>query len=168
MGGVHVLTDPLLRGRVGPLRWYGPLPPARLAETADALVISHLHRDHLDRGSLARVPGTTPILVPRGARAVLPRAARQQAVEMTAGDSYPLGAVDVRAVPAAHPATRGPWAVGPRADPLGYVLDGSRSIYFAGDSGLFDGMRAIGPNLDLGLLPIGGWGLTLGPEHLDP
>jgi L-ascorbate metabolism protein UlaG (beta-lactamase superfamily) len=29
-------------------------------------------------------------------------------------------------------------------------------------------MRTIGPDLDLSLLPVGGWGLTLGDGHLDP
>src|SRR5690349_11248289 len=130
MAGVHVLTDPLLRGRLAPLRWYGPAPRAALAGEPDAVVISHLHRDHLDRRSLALIPAATPILVPRGGLAVL-RPGRRNVVEMTAGDSLDLGGVSVRAVPAAHPATRGPWRAGPRAEPLGYVVAGPRRIYFA-------------------------------------
>lgn len=166
--GVHVLTDPLLRGRVGPLRWYGAKPPATLAEQADAVLVSHLHRDHLDRPSLALVPAETPIIVPRGAAALLPAARRPTMIEMTAGDTVQLSAVTVRAVPAAHPPTRDPVRPRLRAQPLGYVVRGSRSVYFAGDTALFAGMHTIGPGIDFGLLPVGGWGLTRGPGHLDP
>ena len=45
--------------------------------------------------------------------------------------------------------------------------DGCR-VYFAGDTDLFPGMEeAIGPT-DLSLLPVWGWGPTLGEGHLDP
>src|SRR5262249_15506342 len=50
---------------------------------------------------------------------------------------------------------------------LGYVLRGSRSVYFAGDTDLFAGMAALAP-LDVALLPVAGWGKKLGPGHLDP
>ena len=166
--GVHVLTDPLLRGRIGPLRWYAPTPPATLAAQADAVLVSHLHRDHLDRPSLALVPAETPIIVPRGAGSLLPSARRRTVIEMTAGDTAQLSAVTVQAVPAAHSTKRDPARLRPRAQPLGYVVRGSRGVYFAGDTALFADMHTIGPDLDLGLLPVGGWGLTLGAGHLDP
>ncbi|HEY5815141.1 MAG TPA: MBL fold metallo-hydrolase, partial [Solirubrobacterales bacterium] len=38
----------------------------------------------------------------------------------------------------------------------------------AGDTDLFEGMADLGPGLDLALLPIWGWGPTLGAGHLDP
>ena len=41
-------------------------------------------------------------------------------------------------------------------------------IYFAGDTELFDGMSEIDDALDVALLPIAGWGPTLGPGHLGP
>jgi L-ascorbate metabolism protein UlaG (beta-lactamase superfamily) len=40
-------------------------------------------------------------------------------------------------------------------------------IYFAGDTDLFPEMDELGEP-DVGLLPVGGWGLTLGKGHLDP
>jgi L-ascorbate metabolism protein UlaG (beta-lactamase superfamily) len=40
-------------------------------------------------------------------------------------------------------------------------------VYAAGDTDLFDGMAALGP-IDVALLPVWGWGPTLGPGHLDP
>ena len=40
-------------------------------------------------------------------------------------------------------------------------------MYFAGDTDLFEGMAALAP-VDVALLPIWGWGPTLGEGHLDP
>jgi L-ascorbate metabolism protein UlaG (beta-lactamase superfamily) len=144
------------------------MPPAMLVGEVDAVLISHLHRDHLDRASLAIVPAETPIIMPRGASSLLPSARRRTAIEMTAGDALQLSSVTVRAVPAAHSSRRDPGRPRPRAQPLGYVVRGSRGVYFAGDTDLFADMRTIGPDLDLSLLPVGGWGLTLGDGHLDP
>lgn len=168
LDGVHILTDPLLRGRVGPLRWYAARPPATLAGQVDAVLLSHLHRDHLDRASLATVPTETPIIMPRGARSLLPSAQRRTVIEMTAGETMQLSRVTVRAVPAAHSSRRDPARPRPRAAPLGYVVRGSRGVYFAGDTDLFADMHTIGRDVDLSLLPVGGWGLTLGSGHLDP
>jgi L-ascorbate metabolism protein UlaG (beta-lactamase superfamily) len=40
-------------------------------------------------------------------------------------------------------------------------------VYFAGDTDLHAGMAALKP-LDVALLPVWGWGPTLGPGHMDP
>jgi L-ascorbate metabolism protein UlaG (beta-lactamase superfamily) len=53
-------------------------------------------------------------------------------------------------------------------DAIGYVVEAGARIYFAGDTELFEEMRAIDDALDLALLPVWGWGPRLGPGHLDP
>lgn len=131
------------------------------------MLVSHLHLDHLDLPSLRRVPDGAVVVVPIGAGAWLRRAGRDRVVELAAGDTASLGGVVVRAVPARHGGFRPPR--GPRAEALGYVLEGSRSVYFAGDTGLFDAMHQLSPGLDVALLPVAGWGLTLPlATHLDP
>jgi L-ascorbate metabolism protein UlaG (beta-lactamase superfamily) len=45
---------------------------------------------------------------------------------------------------------------------------GTSAIYFAGDTELFEDMPSQLPRLDVALLPVGGWGPTLGPGHMDP
>ncbi len=118
--------------------------------------------------SLRRVAGEATVVVPHGAGAWLRRAGREHVVELRAGDAVSLGGVVVRAVPARHGGFRPPR--GPRADALGYLLEGTRSVYFAGDTGFFDAMHQIAPDgLDVALLPVAGWGLTLPlATHLDP
>ncbi len=132
------------------------------------MLVSHLHLDHLDLPSLRRVGGGATIVVPHGAGAWLRRAGWEHVVELAAGDAVSLGGVAVRAVAARHGGFRPPR--GPRAAALGYVLEGSRSVYFAGDTGFFDAMHLIAPGgLDVALLPVAGWGLTLPlATHLDP
>ena len=75
-----------------------------------------------------------------------------------------IGGVEVRGVHAEHDGSRGPLGA---SGELGYVLTGSRSVYFAGDTDLFDGMGDL-PSLDVALLPVSGWGSKVGPGHLDP
>lgn len=55
LDGVRVLTDPVLGSWLGPLHRRGPAPPDAVTEGIDAVLISHLHRDHLDLRSLRRL-----------------------------------------------------------------------------------------------------------------
>ncbi|MEU2110209.1 MBL fold metallo-hydrolase [Streptomyces sp. NPDC019507] len=168
--GVRVLTDPLFVGRLAHLRRRrGQLPPAEAA-VADAVVVSHLHSDHLHLPSLARLAPGTRLIVPRGAPRAVPglrRLGGLRIVEVAPGDEVAVADLRVRAVPAAHDGRRLP--VGPHRSPaLGFVIHGAARTYFAGDTGLFDGMAAaVGP-VDVALLPVGGWGPFLGHGHLDP
>ena len=47
---------------------------------------------------------------------------------------------------------------------VGFVIAGTRTVYFAGDTDVFDGMRNLG-RIDLALLPVAGWGPRLPPGH---
>ena len=168
--GTTVLTDPLLRNRLAHLRRRrGPVPT--LAAAPDAVLISHLHADHCDPASLLALPERTRLVVPAGAAAFLRRRlggrpGARDITELSAGDETDVGALSVRAVPAEHDGCRLPGSRS-RAATLGYVVTGGRSVWFAGDTGLFDEMKAIGP-VDLALVPVWGWGWSLGPGHLDP
>jgi L-ascorbate metabolism protein UlaG (beta-lactamase superfamily) len=164
LGGVRVLTDPLLRGRVAHLRRHVPVPepPAAL----DAVLLSHLHRDHADRPSLRRLAPTTPVLAPAGAARTVRRLGVREVVGMQAGDRVPLASGAVLAVPADHDGRRSP--LHPHVPALGFVVEeDGRRVYFAGDTDRFDAMADLGP-LDAALVPIWGWGSSLGPGHLDP
>ena len=166
LGGTAVLTDPMLRPGLGPLRRQGQPPPPALPKLPEAVLISHLHRDHLDIPSLRRVPSKTPIVVPRGAARVVAKAGRHPVVELGRGETVSIGEVEVTAVPAEHGGRRGRW--GREIEPLGFVIrNDERSVYFAGDTGLFDEMSELGP-VDVALLPVWGWGPSVGEGHLDP
>jgi L-ascorbate metabolism protein UlaG (beta-lactamase superfamily) len=165
--GVRLLTDPVLRSRVGPLRRHGAPPDPRLTEDVDAVLISHLHHDHADVPSLRRLSRTVPVLAPPGGGDFLDRLGFSDVRELRPGDSGDVGGVRVTATEADHPAGGRRFERASRA--VGFELAGQRRIYFAGDTDLFDGMEAIGAGgLDLALLPIWGWGTSIGAGHLDP
>ena len=166
LGGARLLTDPVLRARVAHLRRHGATPSPDLSDRLDAVLISHLHYDHLDLPSLRAIPGEVTAFAPRGAGALLRRAGFGAVEELRPGESGEVAGVRVSAVPAAHDPRRRP--LGLRAEPLGFVLEAGLRVYFAGDTDLFDGMSEIGP-VDLALLPVAGWGPELGSGgHLDP
>lgn len=164
LDGVRLLTDPLLRNRVAHLRRAAPVD-AKALRGIDAVLISHAHYDHLDLPSLEKLGKKLPVIVPRGLGGLLRKRRFETVIEVEQQESIHIGAVEVRAVPAEHDGGRGPF--GASAEALGYVVTGSRSVYFAGDTDLFDGMGDLGP-VDVGLVPIWGWGPGLGAGHLDP
>lgn len=165
LDGVRLLTDPMLGRWVGPLRRRGPLPAPELSRDLDAVLVSHLHRDHLDLRSLRRLGAGVLLIVPAGTRGFFAARGFDRVVELAPGESHALGPVRVTATEADH-------AIGRRgvdAEPVGFLVESTRRLYFAGDTDVFDGMGEIGAGgLDLALLPVWGWGPTLGPGHLDP
>ncbi len=166
LGGARLLTDPVLRSRVAHLRRHGKPPAVGLSERLDAVLVSHLHYDHLDLPSLRGIASEVTAFAPYGAGWLLRRAGFGAVRELRPGESGELAGVRVSAVPAAHDPRRRP--LGPRAEPIGFVLEAGPRVYFAGDTDLFAGMSDIGP-VDLALLPVAGWGPELGSGgHLDP
>ena len=160
-----MLTDPLLRRRVGHLRRAVPLD-ARVTEGLAAILVSHGHHDHLDVPSLERLDRSVAVVVPRGLRRLLAKHF-ESIVEVEEGDELSFGPVLLRVTPAEHDNRRRPGRL--RASAVGYALLGSKNVYFAGDTGVFDAMAGLVPDLDVALLPIWGWGAKLGRGiHLDP
>jgi L-ascorbate metabolism protein UlaG (beta-lactamase superfamily) len=165
MDGVKLLTDPLLRPRLLHLRRTGKVDP-RALRGVDAVLISHLHFDHLDFPSLEKLGRDLPVVVPRGAGGLLRKRGFRSVSEIAAGEELGVGGVTVEGAPAVHDSSRLPF--GARAEPLGFTIRGSCSVYFAGDTELFDGMSELAP-VDVALLPIWGWGPGLGAGgHMDP
>jgi L-ascorbate metabolism protein UlaG (beta-lactamase superfamily) len=163
LGSLRVLTDPVLRGRIAHLRRHVPVPrpPGRL----DAILLSHLHLDHADGPSLRRLPPAVPAFVPAGAGPTVRRLGVRDVIELQAGERVPVADGEVMAVPAVHDGRR--WPVRAAVPALGFVIERRARVYFAGDTDLFDGMADLGA-IDLALLPVWGWGASLGPGHLDP
>ena len=165
LGDVVVATDPLLTRRLFHLRRPTP-PPPPAATRADVVLISHLHRDHLHLPSLDRFERSVPVLVPVGAPAIVKGLAGRELVEVSPGDRVTVAGLEIEVLPAHHDGRRSVVETAP-APAVGFrVDDGRASCWYPGDTGWsdFTGVRRV----DLAAVPIGGWGPTLGDDHLDP
>ena len=167
LDGARVLTDPLFGHLAGgAIRRHAPdVSPGSLPEVS-AVVISHGHLDHLDLASLRVLTGAPVLIVPVGLGRVVARVARGVVHEMRPGDRLKVGALTLEAVHAEHGRRRSPFTASEGA--LGILIAGSTTVYFAGDTDLFPAMSDLAGRVDVALLPVGGWGPTLGRGHLDP
>jgi L-ascorbate metabolism protein UlaG (beta-lactamase superfamily) len=173
MDGVRLLTDPFFGEGLGPLRRLGPTPDPATIGPIDAVLISHAHPDHFNLPSLRRVGGEPLVVVPSGLGHAARRAG-QTVREIAAGDRFdvpPAGppgiggrGIGVTAVPARH----WRWPLRPGARCIGYLIEGSVGIYFAGDTALFPAMDRLAGRVAIALLPVGRWGPHRGPDRLTP
>jgi L-ascorbate metabolism protein UlaG (beta-lactamase superfamily) len=167
MAGLRLLTDPILRRRVGPLvRTEAPIEPAHWQDI-DAVLISHSHWDHLDYGSLRLVGTGVPMLMPTGMGARFRSRGFRQVIELAPGETTRLGPATIEATEAAHRGFAPP--IGPTDLAIGYLIQAGATVYFPGDTALFEGMTGLARGLDLALMPVWGWGpRAQAHEHLDP
>ncbi|MDQ0287532.1 L-ascorbate metabolism protein UlaG (beta-lactamase superfamily) [Desulfofundulus luciae] len=158
-GEATVLIDPFITGN--------PVTTVRAEDLhPDLILVSHGHGDHLgDTIEIAKRSGATVVSVFE-----LASYCSRQGVQvhgMHIGGSHQFGPVKVKLTPAWHGSgliTNGPAEY--LGTPCGFVftLDG-KTIYHAGDTGLFGDMAMVGRlhPIDLALLPIGD-NFTMGPE----
>ena len=127
----------------------------------DFVFISHTHLDHFAPAVLRRLPPNTPVWMPHDKVQKAARLGLTALRGVEAWDSDHLGSVQLTAVPAKH-----------SGGELGLVVEGDRTVYFAGDTALDPDlfqMIAQNWNLDAVLLPIGNLrvlGVPIG--HISP
>lgn len=164
LDGLRVLTDPVLRTRVAHLLRDVPLAADDVVGELDAVLVSHMHHDHFDPPSLRMVDRSAALIVPSGARQACAKIGFERVTELAVGDSVSVGAITVGGTYAAH---RGGRLLRRGPEAIGFVIGGSERVYFAGDTDIFPAMRELRGDLDVALLPVGGWGPKLGEGHLD-
>jgi len=172
VAGARLLTDPLLRRHAGLLRRRGDAPPVETWRDADAVLVSHLHHDHAELGSLHLLTGVPVVSAPTNAR-WMRRHGVPRAVGLPEGTWWSVPRrpeVRVLAVPAVHGDRTMPHR--PNAACGFVVRAGGLGLWFAGDTEPFPAMAAIpallGHSVDLALVPVGGWGPRLSGGHMDP
>jgi L-ascorbate metabolism protein UlaG (beta-lactamase superfamily) len=170
IGQIRVLTDPILRDRFFFMKRNGHNhgPDLLAARPPDIVLLSHLHYDHADLPSLRRLPSTTTVIAPKGSGGYLARWAGVHVCEVAEGDRVQVGDVDITVLPSDHGNAYS--RPRPMTTCLSYALCNHLSVYFAGDTDLFDGMDEIGQDfdLDIALLPVWGYSHRVGSGHLTP
>ncbi len=166
LGPTRIGTDPLFVDRLFHLRRYAATPMSTATEV-DLVLVSHLHMDHLHLPSLSRVVPGAPIVVPRGARPFLGPLVGRAVIEAEPGDRLHLAGLDIEVLPAHHDGRRHPLSRHD-APALGFRVSGEAgSFWYPGDTGPDPHLTDLEP-VDLALVPIGGWGPTLGDDHIGP
>ena len=159
LNGVNILTDPnfnnwltiFRRLREAGVR-IDNLPPI------DVILISHPHRDHLDKWTIEQFPKNIPVYISKGNGKYLREWGFTNIYELDVWETRIMKGIKITAAPAKHSGARNsPWAEFPEA--LGYIIQGEVTVYFAGDTGLFEGFKEIGKysQIDMALLPIGAY-----------
>ena len=171
LDGVRIVVDPLLKRNAGVLRRRGGRPVAPAWADADVVLLSHLHHDHAEVGSLRLLPGAPVLTAPANAVWVNKKGLDGRGLEDD--EWFPVGsqgAVEValtRAIHAARPMPHRPNAAN------GHLVRGpSGVVWVAGDTELFPEMEGLaelaGAPIDLAIVPVGGWGPRLSPGHMGP
>ncbi|MBB4909653.1 MBL fold metallo-hydrolase [Actinophytocola algeriensis] len=170
LAGHAVLTDPVLTDRVSALTRVTPSCTAADRADVDLVLLSHLHGDHVHLPSLRLLSEHVRVVVPRGAGDWLRSKGVRRVDELAPGEVLEHGDLRVTGVRADHSGHRwGPRSTrGPQAVAMGHLIEGAdRKVYAAGDTDLFPEMADL-TDVDVALLPVWGWGPTLGPGHMNP
>ena len=165
VAGTTILTDPVLTDRLKHLRRVGAAATTFDPETVDVVAISHQHHDHLHVASLKRLPRSAHVVVPRGLGVKVGKLGFGRISELAVGETVDHDRVTIRAVPARHDDHRHPGVA--RVPPIGFLFEADGwTAYFPGDTDVYPEMADLDPELTL--IPVWGWGPTLGGGHLDP
>lgn len=183
-GGLNVLTDPHWSPRaspsqrVGPKRFQPPGVPFDELPEIDAVLLSHDHYDHLDRGTVLRLHerfgDRLRWITPLAYRAWFGDLGVTSVHEMDWWDETDVAGVRVTCTPAQHWTRRRLKEMNDRLwASYALLLPDGRRIYWGGDSGYFRGYGEIGRRLgpfDVTMMPIGAYDPRwfMAPAHMNP
>ncbi len=143
MGGKRILIDPWIEGN--PM---APIKPDDIT-AADLILVTHDHGDHLGQTvELARRTGAQVVAIYELAEELGREGVKT--VGMNVGGPARVLDLEIYMVPALHSSNRGA--------PVGFIIRGPRTVYHAGDTGLFGDIKLYAElvPIDYALVPIGG------------
>lgn len=178
---LNILTDPIWSTRCSPFQWMGPKrnrPPGVTFNSLpkiDLVLISHNHYDHLDENTIKELQKehNPQFIVPLGVSHFFKRLGIYNVIEIDWNEEIQFKNIKITGTPAVHFSSRG---IYDRDKTLwcGYLINGSKQIYFAGDTAYDDTIfKTIGdenPNIDISIIPIGAYkpNWFMSPIHTNP
>jgi L-ascorbate metabolism protein UlaG (beta-lactamase superfamily) len=156
MNGETIFTDPffsdralIIKKKVKPDFDYGKVPERPV------VLISHNHYDHLDKASVKKmIKKNAVFLVPLRLKTFFTRLGAKEVYELDWWESVQVGTLTYTFLPAQHWSRR----LGQKTGTTlwgGWLVEGSRTVYFSGDSGYFRGFEEFGNRFDIDYAVIG-------------
>jgi len=174
------LTDPVFSQRASPVQFLGPkrfhAPPIAIADLPPirGVILSHDHYDHLDKAAIRALDRKVGVfLTPLGVgdRLVDWGVSRDKVKQFDWWQGVHLDGVQLTLTPAQHFSGRG-LRDGNRTLWGSWVIDdGTRRVFFSGDSGYFAGFAEIGRRFgpfDLTLMETGAYNVQWPYVHMQP
>jgi len=178
--GRYWLTDPVFSERASPVQWAGPArfhaPPIAIDDLPPiaGIILSHNHYDHLDRHAVLQLAGKTDrFITPLGVgdQLIAWGIDPQRVEQLDWWQSTVVDGLRLSATPAQHFSGRG-LTDGDKSLWASWVIqDGDFRVFFSGDSGYFDGFKAIGAAhgpFDLTLMETGAYDKRWAFVHMQP
>jgi len=151
-----IFTDPffsnhaLILGKNLKLKFDFSMVPDR-----PVVLISHNHYDHLDKQTVKKlIKKDAVFLVPLTLKKFFTRLGAKDVYELDWWESVQVGALDYTFLPAQHWSRR----IGQKGGATlwgSWLVRGSRTVYFSGDSGYFRGFEEFGKKFDIDYALIG-------------
>ncbi|MGN6316607.1 MBL fold metallo-hydrolase [Trinickia sp.] len=174
------LTDPVFAERASPFRRMGPkrfhAPPIALGDLPPlhGVILSHDHYDHLDRDTvLALAESTNVFLTPLGVgdRLIEWGVDAGKVRQLDWWQSAAVDGLEFTATPAQHFSGRSLFDGNSTLWASWVIVDEDLRVFFSGDTGYFDGFKAIGERLgpfDLTLIETGAYDAQWPYVHMQP
>ncbi|WP_054934750.1 MBL fold metallo-hydrolase [Paraburkholderia caribensis] len=178
--GQFWLTDPVFAERASPFKRMGPkrfhappiardaLPPLR------GVILSHDHYDHLDRETVLALAETTGVfLTPLGVgdRLIEWGVDASKVRQFDWWQGVEIDGVQLTATPSQHFSGRSLFDGNSTLWASWVIVDGELRVFFSGDTGYFDGFKAIGERLgpfDVTLMETGAYDAQWPYVHMQP
>ncbi|MDY1549921.1 MBL fold metallo-hydrolase [Luteibacter sahnii] len=178
--GRYWLTDPVFSQRASPVQWMGPArfhaPPMAIDDlpTIAGVILSHNHYDHLDRAAVLQLNSKVErFIAPLGVgdQLVAWGIPAHKVVQRDWWQSIDVEGLHLTATPAQHFSGRG-LGDSDRTLWVSWVIrDDDVRVFFSGDSGYFDGFKAIGDAFgpfDVTLMETGAYDARWAHVHMQP
>ena len=164
VGGMNILTDPVMSSRVGvgfglitagPKRLVAPALSLRQLPKIDLVLLSHAHFDHLDRPTLCKLDRHIPLITAHQTADLVKDLGFRDVTELGWGDSHTVSGVKFTARQVNH------WGARTFLDQYrgynAYLIESARHrVLYCGDTAYHNGFKDIG-KVDLAIIGIGAY-----------
>ena len=151
LDGLNIITDPIFSTHILGFtkRHIEPGIPFKKLPKINAIIISHEHDDHFDKATLKKFDKNIPIVIPEGLKHDVMKLGFKDIRGLKWWEKTEIGGLRITAAPAKHFLSH----------IISCVIEGTKTVYFAGDAGLSDYFGEIGKkfNIDVAMLPMGAY-----------